>query len=46
MIRIGAFIDGVMVDSVRVSNESEIPMAKSYLLTYYPEAQIYRQLAA
>lgn len=44
MILIAAFIDGVMVDSIRITHESQIPAAKAQLLHFYPEALICRKL--
>jgi hypothetical protein len=44
---IGAFVDGVRVDSVTVMSEQEVPAAIEALKKHYPgrEVKVYRRLS-
>jgi hypothetical protein len=46
-IFVGAFIDGVRVDSITVLREDEIPAALEALQKFYPEyeVKVYRRLS-
>lgn len=44
MIIVAAFINGIRVDSIKVSSEAEIPAAKAELLRFYPDALICRKV--
>ena len=45
-VYIGAFVDGVRVDSVTVMSEQEVPAAIEALKKHYPgrEVKVYRRL--
>lgn len=44
---VGAFVDGVRVDSITVLTEAEIPVAIAALQQHYPahEVKLYRRLS-
>ena len=46
-VYIGAFVDGVRVDSVTVMSEQEVPAALEALQQHYPEyeVKVYRRLS-
>jgi hypothetical protein len=46
-VYVGAFVDGVRVDSITVLTEEEVPAAIEALQGYYPkhEVRVYRRLS-